>query len=582
MAHPPATQTSPPVPSAIKYYVGTEVPGLAQRFKNFDEKRVFGEYEDYVKSTVAGNFVIDFGKDDAWVTSSLKRHECIGLLENKRPAPLSTRWINIWAPNTQKELVETLAAHYEFSPRLLALMCSDPLTPLPINTVQSRSRLRNSWRASSRKSHDTHASEDAEGDIALANQDHDQRKDQVLNMNHYQIVDDVWHYSSVDWGQKYLCLGYNSLHSVPRIEATNPEDVLDQKDLPDGKRLWTWLILGDEGTVMSIHEDPYPGQRGILNVHQQDALRTIRRNQLNVFRQISHANDTSFDHSPLSILPIRRRLQDLNKANLKSADPAQSIDAPSLLFYYLFDDWYTTYGLVTRKQYGAELGQLRRWMLEKAELEHINRLHHIGRQLAVLKRIYQSYGLIIDRVLERKMAVTPRVGPNTAHDTHILDPAVNTTSADNNLRASLSTAAIVRFERLKDRINLYATSEIQECIDQKEALVMMNFNLMAIKQSNYVERLTRITILLAKVTILFLPVSLMTAYFSVQLDEDNIYSYKTYWTCFGVIMGLSILLLVVFGMVSGTVEGTAIYKSLSRSFLDACARALGRRKRKAK
>lgn len=41
------------------------------------------------------------------------------------------------------------------------------------------------------------------------------------------------------------------------------------------------------------------------------------------------------------------------------------------------------------------------------------------------------------------------------------------------LGASLSSAARVRFERLKYRIRLYALSEIDECVSQKESLVMM-------------------------------------------------------------------------------------------------------------
>jgi len=82
-----------------------------------------------------------------------------------------------------------------------------------------------------------------------------------------------------------------------------------------------------------------------------------------------------------------------------------------------------------------------------------------------------------------------------------------------------------------------------------------------------VERLTRITILLAKVTILFMPVSLMTGYFSVQIpDLMNKYSSKTYWVAFAVIMTLSFIFLLVFGQLSGTVEGEAIYQSLTQIF----------------
>lgn len=94
-----------------------------------------------------------------------------------------------------------------------------------------------------------------------------------------------------------------------------------------------------------------------------------------------------------------------------------------------------------------------------------------------------------------------------------------------------------------------------------------NFNLIALKDSKAVEKLTRITILLAKVTILFLPVSLMTGYFSTELAQvKGVYTVNEYWVSFGVIMFLSIVLLVVFGVASDTVEGKTIYQSLSRTF----------------
>ena len=92
--------------------------------------------------------------------------------------------------------------------------------------------------------------------------------------------------------------------------------------------------------------------------------------------------------------------------------------------------------------------------------------------------------------------------------------------------------------------------------------------MIALKDSQAVEKLTRVTILLAKVTILFLPVSLMTGYFSTELKEvKGVYTVNEYWVSFGVIMFLSIVLLVMFGMASGTVEGKTIYQSLFRTFI---------------
>lgn len=120
-------------------------------------------------------------------------------------------------------------------------------------------------------------------------------------------------------------------------------------------------------------------------------------------------------------------------------------------------------------------------MLVKAELSHVDRLHHIGRQLAVLKRVYRSYELIIDRVLKKQEATLASL--KNSHVVSGVDslassvPQVGSSphvpEAESLLGVSLSSAARARFERLKDRIMLYALSEIQECLDQKDSLVMM-------------------------------------------------------------------------------------------------------------
>ncbi|KAL9103790.1 MAG: hypothetical protein Q9163_001199 [Psora crenata] len=182
-------------------------------------------------------------------------------------------------------------------------------------------------------------------------------------------------------------------------------------------------------------------------------------------------------------------------------------------------------------------------MFQRAQITRIEQLHQTGRQLAVLKRMYQSYAIIIERILSRQkptgsnhldavpegvgMHARPsRQGPESQHGGQ----------ESQGFGAPLTSKAVVKFERLKDRINLYALSEIQDCLDEKESLVFLNFNLMTMRQSGAVERLTRITILLAKVTILFMPVSLMTGYFSVQIaDLEGVYTAKTYWVCFAVI-----------------------------------------------
>ena len=54
-------------------------------------------------------------------------------------------------------------------------------------------------------------------------------------------------------------------------------------------------------------------------------------------------------------LPLRS-----SKLTRDTAPHAYQTEVPSLLFYYLFDDWYASYSLVSRSehQYGKQLEQL--------------------------------------------------------------------------------------------------------------------------------------------------------------------------------------------------------------------------------
>lgn len=218
-------------------------------------------------------------------------------------------------------------------------------------------------------------------------------------------------------------------------------------------------------------------------------------------------------------------------------------------------------------------------MLIKADLTHVDQLHHIGCQLAVLRRVYTSYSLLIERILERRevsiaslknsRVISTAESMISAHSADSPNPLLPELAS--SLGVSLSSAARVRFERLKDRITLYALSEIQECIDQKDSLVMMNFNLIAIKESFSVERLTWVTLVLAQITILFTPVTLMTGYFSIQFKGLE-FEVGSYWWAFGIILGLSFLMLFLFSYFSGTLNGRIIKTSWSRVAVDVSKR----------
>ena len=133
----------------------------------------------------------------------------------------------------------------------------------------------------------------------------------------------------------------------------------------------------------------------------------------------------------------------------------------------------------------------RKDMFTKPGVPLIEQLHQYGRELAVLKRIYQSYALIIERILDRQQPVnltTSERSNASGEQVQHRSPNRNSTMQDlekslveneshptgaKTFGAPLSSPAIVRFERLLDRVNLFVISEIQECLDEKESLVFL-------------------------------------------------------------------------------------------------------------
>ena len=131
-------------------------------------------------------------------------------------------------------------------------------------------------------------------------------------------------------------------------------------------------------------------------------------------------------------------------------------------------------------------------MLDRPVVDLINELHWLGRRLAVLKRLYQSYELIMRRLLQRQRMLRDEARSShpavpygaTFGDMEYVDmrqsSLVSHSSipgtagmADKSVGVQLSSTAVVRFERLVDRINLYCLSEIENCLNEKESLTFL-------------------------------------------------------------------------------------------------------------
>lgn len=199
------------------------------------------------------------------------------------------------------------------------------------------------------------------------------------------VVDDLWHFCSVDRGPHYLYVSFNALFTFPGVKVKPDLD----SSKPTGLRIWTSLLLCHDGTVVSIFEKS-------PSTTPPEYISIMRHNVLNIFRHLSKL------HSSASV----DTLMQASARPCSSADQAATTDADSaaLLFYYLFDVWMTTYSLITRRNhpYRDQLELIRQEMFETADMNLLKSLHLVGRQLTVLKLMYQSYELIIHRILRHR------------------------------------------------------------------------------------------------------------------------------------------------------------------------------------
>lgn len=93
---------------------------------DLDDPAILAKSLHEIRGGNISNFVVDFSDESAFVQFNLGAKAFSDILATDRVDKLSTRWINVWYPYHQRGTLEVLARRYDFSPRLLALMYSDP------------------------------------------------------------------------------------------------------------------------------------------------------------------------------------------------------------------------------------------------------------------------------------------------------------------------------------------------------------------------------------------------------------------------------------------------------------------------
>jgi hypothetical protein len=193
------------------YYSDLQDEEISAAFRNFDDGKNFDLFDRQTRNPNTCNFCMDFGDDDAFCAFDLGADSFGRLLQTPRPPYLHTRWINVFMPYNQKDTLRALAKHYDFSPRLLGLMCSNPVNPKQksSHSNKSSSTLRSRRSHRSEKSHGSDRSSketslESEESIGMTSMMHSTQLEMVRDLSHYHIVDDVWHWSSVDWGRRFV------------------------------------------------------------------------------------------------------------------------------------------------------------------------------------------------------------------------------------------------------------------------------------------------------------------------------------------------------------------------------------------
>ncbi|KAH8157962.1 hypothetical protein CIB48_g10284 [Xylaria polymorpha] len=520
------------------------------KFEDFDLEDVFQKATPHAVNPTSQNFVVEFGPEKARIAFDIDAVDIEELLKGNKDANVyPIRWI-------QMRAVKAIGNHYEFSERLVRLMC------LSTQPQAANSRRRAKDRHGLAKHFHRH------GDVELGNvghganssypmvshssvqlqKDDNESMDDVDDdsMELYLQVKNTVNYFSTDQTQKALCIGAHWLHKRP----TGTHEYHNKSMMPP--KHWQWLVLCNDHTVLSIHEQPsfetVPDKED-ADKWKHEELKNMRANTLNVLLQLSRQGFDLYKRKPLSLNSVRRPLSKWHARDRPSIsryetgmsfasgrEPVSLADeGTSNLFYYLFEDYVAAGPLKTAEK---KLEQMTNKVLEsvrpkirKKSVDIIPTLHYLSKDLRELKHLFENYKNLISKITTLSR---PDAQASSGH-------------VDNTRRVMLTDTALSRFDRLGDRLQYLMLNSIEGYLGEIGAVSSTYFNLTQQKDSEATARLTRSATLLAKLSVFFLPISFLTSYFSIQIEDLYTYWHGTdYWYSFAVIASLSFLCLFFF------------------------------------
>lgn len=526
---------------------------LRDKFKNFDDPQNYKELKEKAVQEGTKNFVVQFGANKAQIAIDLNEKELEQFLDGKKNKEMPIRWINLWDPSAQQRCMETIGHHYGFSTRLQATIATWGVARKQAQAEAAIKRQKSeNEKVPVRPAKDPEEGLNGTVEKAKAMP----RGFCPEDMGMFRLVQGTLNYFTIDHASRFMCIGANWLHERPNIHPHVSRHRKPALDLVRPNH-WSWTALTNDSTVISFHEAPkYTIPDGVDQAQwRREELKKMRSNTIDLLSQLSEVGLVEYKTKIMASKAVRMDLKQREPHVGRHRAPTAMPDAPievegsSNLFYYLFEDYASGVSILNQsREILADLTSQVTHINDRKNKDKdnsgiIKKLYDLNKELRQLRHLFESYEVLIKKIV----ALGIESSENMTASNHTLQLTTR--------EVKLSQSAFDRFERLMDRLQILMLNTITEYLDEKNSLSNTYFNLIAQKDSQATARLTRSATLLAKLSVLFLPITFMTSYFSVSIpDLTDHYTARTYWIAFAVIGSLSIISLFFFSRVIVTVS----------------------------
>ncbi|RYO98539.1 hypothetical protein DL764_007046 [Monosporascus ibericus] len=493
----------------------------SDKFEDFDLKAVFQETAREAASETCSNFVVEFGPRRVRVARNLELCDFESMFKNDtRGDEYPIRWINVWDTYAQKDIVDYIGQQYEFSDRLRSLVKMKPVAKWREDRTKQRRKIAGVQKPAARGK--TTSTE-----------------------------------SALERGEKASSTGSEQLPAEPPPEISLDGDDIQLYFLLKETVNYSSIDHTDRDTVLSFHEEPTiePASPEVnAEKWRLDNLKSMRSNMLNVLKQLSQQGYDEYKTNPLTQSSVRKALQaKMRRPKFPPDQLKQELgeEGASNLFYYLFEDYTAAGPFQAARDTLNELCCIAIRKMKHKTSEIIPRLHNLSKELRELRHLFENYKSLIKKI----MVTTKTEGPtgeyawNLARSlSNLSNPTAAMDTPIEEPRVKLTKSAMDRFDRLADRLQWLMLNTIQGHQEEITALSDTYFNLTQQKDSQATAKLNRSATLLAKLSVIFLPLSFMTGYFGVEIsDLNNYWTSEDYWNAFAVVAVLSFLCLFFIG-----------------------------------